>query len=193
MKQIIGDKVYIAKGTIKKLRWGMGLRIESPLVSSIMLSKIMGVFTEENGCFYWDRDLEFEFQPVIDEEAKEFVKNADWILDYEYLNDLSLDELKEEYNDIEEPYNELVKKINNMQNACDNKRKKEKIYKSFEPEILQAEFALEEIGDLYKKKEKEIELARIEQEEAQKREEIEVKKRTLKDIIRRAWNKKDNK
>ena len=48
MKQIIGDKVYIAKGTIKKLRWGMGLRIESPLVSSIMLSKIMGVFTEEN-------------------------------------------------------------------------------------------------------------------------------------------------
>jgi DNA-binding transcriptional MerR regulator len=82
-----------------------------------------------------------------------------------------------------------------MQNACDNKRKKEKIYKSFEPEILQAEFALKEIEELYKKKEKEkeIELARIEQEEAQKREEIVVKKRTLKDIIRRAWNKKDNK
>ena len=80
-----------------------------------------------------------------------------------------------------------------MQNACDNKRKKEKIYKSFEPEILQAEFALKEIEELYKKKEKEIEQARIEQEEAQKREEIVVKKRTLKDIIRRAWNKKDNK
>lgn len=193
MKKIIADKVYIAKGTIKKLRFGMGFRIESPLVSSIMLSKIMGIFTEENGCFYWDRDLDFEFQPVIDEEAKEFVKNADWILDYEYLNDLSLDELEEEYNEIKESYNKRVNEINNMKNACNNKGKKEKIYKSFKPEILQAEFALEEIEDLYKKKEKEIELARIEQEEAQKREEIVIKKRTLKDIIRRAWNKKDNK
>lgn len=52
MKRIDGDKVFISKGTIMKIRMGMGFALESSLVSSSMFIKITNCEIEEESFFY---------------------------------------------------------------------------------------------------------------------------------------------
>ena len=193
MKKIIDDKVYITKGSIMKVRQDMGWDLYSPLMPTSMLLKICGVDAEEPQVFFWDSDSDFVFQEVLDNDAKEFVKNADWILDYEYFDGLSLNEIEEEYNKIATVYNPKAEEINAKIDAIEDEDKRVELYNSFKPEMAPMEFAMEEIQQFYFKKKKELEQVEKEKEEAPVQEEIVVKKRTLKDIIRRTWNKKNNK
>ena len=180
MKKIEDNKVYITKGTIMRLREELGPNFESPLISMDMFFKIAFDLNDPQTLVI-SGNSDYEFQEIIDEEAKEFVKNADWILDYDYYDKLSLDEIEIEFNKIADVFNPRAKEINDKIVASPVE-KREEVYQSFRSEMAPMAFALGEIQSFGNKKANET-------DKAQK----SVKKRTLKDFIRKVANLIDKK
>lgn len=199
MKKLDGDKVFINKGMVVALREQMGLRIQNTIVPTDVWISMLSFEDGHDDIqfFYCDSERNFDLIEVFDENAKQFIREADFILDYDYYNSIPLNELMKIHDDIAMKYNINALHLNNQIDACESAEEAKKVYEESKPEMDALDLQVRELYDLVLYRQKFEKVENIEEKTNDNtpavQEEIVVKKRTLKDIIRSAWNKKNNK
>ncbi|MCR5223768.1 MAG: hypothetical protein K6C11_01330 [Bacilli bacterium] len=158
MKIIDDNKVFITKDAINRIRIEAGITDDSPIVSLDMYTKIIEKDLLEGGFFY-DSSHGDELVEVTNEEAKEFVKNANWILDYSKYLGASLEEIESEFNRIASIFNPMVHKMEMLLNNIEDSDKRDAEYDKMREEMAPLNFILNELQECYFKRQKEIETA----------------------------------
>ncbi|MBE6160472.1 MAG: hypothetical protein E7157_05460 [Lactobacillales bacterium] len=97
------EKIYVQKNDIMYLN-----QTDLSIPASIFM-KIFG-----NGVTIIDNSNRFEFVEFTNSHEIEFLKNIDWIIDYNEVKELSKDEIMKLANEIANKQNEIADKYNNM-------------------------------------------------------------------------------
>ena len=171
MKKIEGDKVFVNKGMVMEIREMMGFDIQSSIIPTDIWIKMMGFADGQDDVefFFWDSNSDFVFTEVFDEDAKEFIRNADFILDYNEYFFKPLGELMNTHDDLVREYNEKADYYRNKMNECINETGAEKIYNNAKPIMDALDLKIRELYKLVKYKDKlERETAEKEAEERRK-------------------------
>lgn len=103
MKIICEDKVYVQKRDIFNL-----YQSDTPVPVSIYLK----VFKDEYIVF--DDKTKYEFIEFDEDEEIEFFRNINWMIDYNDIKDLPLEEIAKMAEEVVNKHNKLAKKYNSM-------------------------------------------------------------------------------
>lgn len=175
MKKIEGDKVFINKGMLLHMREQVDFLDQPLIVPTDLWLPLNGLNVNKfdmEFLFYLGKEENFVFIEITDERAKEFVRNADFILDYDEYFNKPLDELMEIHDVIAKDLMKKADEINAKIDACKNKDEADKLYDSTKPMMDALDLQELELYDLvfYKKK---IEEEAAEKEAEERRKDAE--------------------
>ena len=151
MKRIINGEVYLTKSTFTNY---MNLAREMGSFS-IMPNSIIEVFTQNGNDAFIISNLdqeEMEFIKVEDKDFSEFVRNADFILDYDQYNELAIDEVEEIHDSIVRRYNSNVSDFQDKIRKLETDEDKNDLYDDFRPIMEPLQFQLYELLSLHRQK-----------------------------------------
>lgn len=174
MKKLEGNRVFVNKGMIMEIREMMGFDIQSSIIPTDIWIKMMGFADGQDDVefFFWDGNSDFVFTEVFDEDAKEFIRKADFILDYNEYFSKPLGELMDIHDDLAREYNEKADYYRDRINECIDENGAEKIYNNAKPIMDALDLKIRELYKLVKYKD-EIEREAAEKEEIERKAEAE--------------------
>ncbi len=152
MKRIIKDDVYVTKSTFLnfiKLVNEMGSATLIPVDIANSL-----IFSENDDHFVMSNvdEEEMEFIKVIGEDNKEFVRNAEFIFDYDTYNKMSLYELEEAHDSIGRKYNSNVSNFRKRIRFLETDEEREKLFEEFQPIMEPLQYEMLELLSLHRQK-----------------------------------------